>query len=48
MTIITKRILATALAIAYLVGIIKAFNSGVFIGLVSIFIPPIAIFMLFS
>ena len=35
------------LAIAYVVGVLKAFGSGFLIGVARIFIPPIAIFMLF-
>lgn len=43
-----KKILGTLLGIAYVVGVVKAFGSGFIVGFASIFIPPIAIFMLFT
>jgi len=43
-----KQLLGTGLAIAYVVGVVKAFGSGFFMGLISVFVPPVAIFMLFS
>ena len=42
-----KQLLGTGLAIAYLIGVFKAFGAGFFVGLISIFVPPVAIFMLF-
>lgn len=43
-----KQLLGTMLGIAYIIGVVKAFGSGFILGLASIFIPPIAIFMLFT
>lgn len=43
-----RNFLGTIGAIAYVAGVFKAFGSGLFIGFVSIFVPPVAIFMLFT
>lgn len=43
-----KNLLGTVLVFAYVAGVFKSFGSGLFVGLVSIFVPPVAIFMLFT
>ena len=43
-----KQLLGWALAIAYITGIFKAFSSGFIVGVISIFVPPVAIYMLFT
>ncbi len=43
-----RTVLGTVLAIAYIFGVVKAFSSGFLIGVASIFVPPIAIFMIFA
>ena len=43
-----KQLLGTILALAYMVGVAKAFGSGLFFGLVSIFVPPVAIYFIFQ
>lgn len=39
--------MGTLIAIAYIAGIFKGFGAGFLLGFISIFIPPVAIFMLF-
>lgn len=43
-----KQLFGTLLAIAYMVGVFKAFGSGFFVGLVSVFVPPVAIYFVFQ
>ena len=43
----TKQIIGTILALVHIAGIIKSFSISFILGIISVFVPPVSIYMLF-